>query len=160
MIEQIGIGILITIIGAPLLWILKTVLGAPILRILKKSYRAIVNKCRKLKAKAAKSPHQSGDNSKLKAEVRDDSHQYNENYRKRYGALEDSRVKSQAPMSLDNVSVTVESLWKDEVSKYQSPEDIERVLREESESYFGSSPSKDGISVANDEQYLIDIITN
>ena len=155
MIEQIGIGILITIIGAPLLWILKTVLGAPILRILKKSYRAIVNKCRKLKAKAAKSPHQSGDNSKLKAEVRDDSHQYNENYRKRYGALEDSRVKSQAPMSLDNVSVTVESLWKDEVSKYQSPEGIERVLREESESYFGSSPSKDGISVANDEQYLM-----
>ena len=41
------------------------------------------------------------------------------------------------------------------MSKYQSPEGIERVLREESESYFGSSLSKDGISVANDEQYLM-----
>ena len=166
MIEEIGIGILITIIGAPILWFLKKAIGVHILRFLKKAYGSVANKCRELKAKvvnsrrklktkAANSPHKSDENYKLKTEVEDPSHQYNENYRKRYGSLEGSHVKRQVPMSLDNVSVTVESLWKDEVSKYQSPEGIERILREESKSYFGSSLSKDGISVANDEQYLM-----
>ena len=166
MIEEIGIGILITIIGAPILWFLKKAIGVHIPRFLKKAYGSVANKCRELKAKvvnsrrklktkAANSPHKSDENYKLKTEVEDPSHQYNENYRKRYGSLEGSHVKKQVPMSLDNVSVTVKSLWKDEVSKYQSPEGIERILQEESKSYFGSSLSKDGVSVANDEQYLM-----
>ena len=91
----------------------------------------------------------------FKAEVEEAPHRYNENYRKRHGNLKVSGFERQTSISLDDVSVAIQFLYEEEVSKYQSSEGIERGLREESEGHFGSSFSQKSISVANDEQYLM-----
>ena len=157
MINEILIGILITILSVPVLWIIKKVYGP-----LKNAWRKLKvrrtvkrNRDSKSNPEVEKSFRQSNESYKLKAKIEDDSHQYNENYRKRYGTLEGSSVKMHKPVLLESVSVTVQSLYEKDMCNYQSSEGIEKMFQEEGKNYFGSSYAKDGISVANDEQYLM-----
>lgn len=140
MIEQILIGILITILATPILWFLKMALAVHILRILKKAYGAVAGKFRKVKAKVANTSHKS-----------------DENYKERHGQLKASCVGMEAPISLEDVYVDVQFLGQKRASKYGSLENIEKAFREESKEHSGSNSNKrqDGMQVANDKQYLM-----
>ena len=85
------------------------------------------------------------------------SHDYEKFYREYHGQLEVSCVEMEAPILLDDVYVAVQFLDEKSMSKYETLENIEGTLREESKSESGSSSGErqDGMRVANDEQYLM-----
>ena len=85
------------------------------------------------------------------------SHDYEKFYREYHGQLEVSCVEMEAPILLDDVYVAVQFLDEKSMSKYETLENIEGALREESKSESGSSSGErqDGMRVANDEQYLM-----
>ena len=87
--KEILIGVLITIVGAPVLWFLKIVLGRPILRFLKKTRGAVASRFGKVKGK-------------------DSFHQYNEKYTKRHGQLQVFCVGMEEQSSVDDVYVVVQ----------------------------------------------------
>lgn len=140
MVEQILMGILITIVGAPVLWFLKIVFGKPILRFLKKVWGSVANRFGKLKGKDANT-----------------FHQYNESYKKRHGLLKVSCVGMERPRLLDDVYVALQFLDKKRASKHGWPTDFEKEFRGKGKSSSPSSSNEpqDGMTLANNEQYLM-----
>ena len=101
----------------------------------------------------------------LRAKIANSSHEYDQNYRKRHGQLKVFCAGMREPISLDDVYVAVQFLGEESVSKYRSPEEIEKAFRQR---HLGLnldeeqlSPSEkqnkrqDGTKVANEKQYLM-----
>ena len=136
--KEILIGVLITIVGAPVLWFLKIVLGRPILRFLKKTRGAVASRFGKVKGK-------------------DSFHQYNEKYTKRHGQLQVFCVGMEEQSSVDDVYVVVQFLAKRKATKHNSTEEVGKVFLQKGRGYFTSTSDErqDGMRVATNEQYLM-----
>ena len=85
------------------------------------------------------------------------SHDYRNHYKERHGRLKVSCIGMEAPISLENVYVTVRFLDKKRASKYRTLEDIEEAFREGDEEYYlsNSDGRQDGMQVASAKQYLV-----
>ena len=157
MVEQILMGILITIVGAPILWFLEIVLGRPILRFLKKTRGAVASRFGKVKGKDTSTSHQYDEKYNAKAESEDSFHHYNESYKKRHGQLQVFCVGMEAQSSLDDVYVSVQFLDRRRATKHNSTEDVGKVFLQKGRGYFTSTSDKrqGGMRIATNEQYLM-----
>ena len=94
---------------------------------------------------------------KLEARITNACHKYDKNYRERHGQVKVFCAGMREPILLDDVYVAIQFLDQHTLSRYRSPEEVEKAFRERDRRHFGSSSDKrqDGIQVANDKQYLM-----
>ena len=93
----------------------------------------------------------------VKTVVENSYHRYDKSYRDRHGQLKVFCVGMRKPIPLDDVYVEVQFLNQYTVSRYSSPEEVERAFRERDRRPFDSvsDERQDGTQVANDQQYLM-----
>ena len=92
-----------------------------------------------------------------KVDVENSYLQYYTNYVERHGQVKVSCVDMRKPIPLDDVYVGVQFLNQHTISRYNSPEDVEKAFRGRDRRPFDSVSDKrqDGTQVANEEQYLM-----
>ena len=95
--------------------------------------------------------------SELEGKIANAFHQYDKNYRERHGQVKVFCVGMREPIPLDDVYVPVQFLDDQSISRYGSPEDVEKAFRYRYGSGYISSTDKrkDGTAVANEKQYLM-----
>ena len=102
---------------------------------------------------------------KLRAKLTNDFRNYHKHYKERHGQLKVFCVGMQKPIPLDDVYVAVQFLDEERVSKYRSPEDLEKAFRYRRHElnleveWFNldekQNERQNGMKVANNEQYLM-----
>ena len=94
---------------------------------------------------------------KAKADVENNYHQYYEIYLKRHGIVKVSCIQMRKPIPLDDVYVRVQFLDQHTISRYNSPENVEKAFQDRNRIPFDSvsDEHQDGIQVANEKQYLM-----
>ena len=102
---------------------------------------------------------------KLRAKFTNNFRNYHKHYKERHGQLKVFCVGMQKPIPLDDVYVAVQFLDEERVSKYRSPEDLEKAFRYRRHElnleveWFNldekQNERQDGMKVANNEQYLM-----